>query len=60
MVALVMISFRSGRLGSKQLQMAEKKIDVQAALVRFVDDNGVVLVQTRDRLASRPAECRRS
>ncbi len=45
MVAEVMISFRSGRLGSSSLQIAEQEIDVQAALVGLVDDQRVVFVQ---------------
>ena len=42
-VAEVMISSQSGRRASNPLQVAEQKIDVQTALVRLVDDDGVVL-----------------
>ena len=45
MVAEVMISFRSGRLRQELLDVAEQEIDVEAALVRLVDDDRVVLAQ---------------
>ena len=38
------MSFSSGRFGSSR-DVAEQEIDVEAALVRFVDDDGVVGVQ---------------
>jgi len=37
--------FRSGRLGRKLFHVAEEKIDVEAPLVRLVDDQRVVLPQ---------------
>jgi hypothetical protein len=46
-VAEVMITFRSGRFGSSVLEVAEQEIDVQAALVRLVDDQRVVLAEQR-------------
>ena len=46
--------------GQQPLQIAEQEIDVQAALVRLVDDDGVVGARESDRSASRPAGCRRS
>ena len=45
MVAEVMITLRSGRRGSSRLQVAEDEVDVQAALVRLVDDQRVVAEQ---------------
>ena len=59
-VAEVTISFRSGRCGSSCLQVAEQEIDVEAALVRLVDDDRVVGARAADRPASRRAGCRRS
>ena len=47
MVAEVMTTFRSGRRGSSCLQVAEQEVDVQAALVRLVDDHRVVGAQQR-------------
>ena len=44
-VAEVMISFRSGRRGRMPLQVAEQEVDVEAALVRLVDDDRVVAAQ---------------
>ncbi len=44
-VAEVMITFRSGRCGRIRLQVAEQEVDVQAALVRLVDDDRVVAAQ---------------
>ena len=46
-VAEVTITFRSGRRGRISLQVAEQEIDVQAALVRLVDDERVVGVEQR-------------
>ena len=40
-----MISFRSGRCGRIRLQAAEQEVDVEAALVRLVDDDRVVAAQ---------------
>ena len=42
MVAEVMISFSSGPAVQQGLQVAEQEVDVQAALVGFVDDDRVV------------------
>ena len=44
-VAEVMISFRSGRRGQQPLEVAEQEVDVEAALVRLVDDDRVVAAQ---------------
>ena len=44
-VALVMTSLRSGRCGQQAVQVAEQEVDVQAALVRLVDDDRVVAAQ---------------
>ena len=41
-------------------QVAEQEVDVQAALVRLVDDQRVVGAGAAGRSASRPAGCRRS
>ena len=45
MVAEVMISLRSGRLGQQPLEVAEQEVDVEAALVGLVDDDRVVAAQ---------------
>ncbi len=45
MVAEVMMIFRSGPLGQQLLQITQQKIDVEAALVGLVDDQGIVLVE---------------
>ncbi len=42
------------------LEVAEQEVDVQAALVRLVDDDRVVALAGRGRAGSRPAGCRRS
>ena len=47
MVAEVMISLRSGAARQQPLQVAEQEIDVEAALVRLVDDDRVVRAQKR-------------
>ena len=60
MVAEVMITLRSGRRGSSRVQVAEEEVDVQAALVRLVDDERVVAAAAAGRAASRRAGCRRS
>ena len=39
--------FQVGPLGQQLLEVAEEKINVQAAFVRFIDDDGVVLTQQR-------------
>ena len=44
-VALVMISRRSGRLGKQPVQVAEQEVDVERPLVGFVDDQRVVLIE---------------
>ena len=44
-VALVMISLRSGRRGRRRLEVAEEEVDVQAAFVGLVDDDRVVAAQ---------------
>ena len=44
-VAEVMMIFRSGRRGSSCFRYPEQEIDIQAALVGLVDDQGVVLVK---------------
>jgi hypothetical protein len=61
-VAEVTITFRSPRRGPRQqlAQVAEQEIDVQAALVRLVDDDACRTAQQRVASASRPAGCRRS
>ena len=41
-VAEVMITLRSGRRGQQLLEVAEQEVDVEAALVRLVDDDRVV------------------
>ena len=41
----VTITFRSGRRGQDPLQVAEQEVDVQAPLVRLVDDDRVVAAQ---------------
>ncbi len=47
MVAEVMMSLSSGRLVEQALEVAEQEIDVEAALVGFVDDEGVVFGEQR-------------
>ena len=42
------------------LEVAEQEVDVEAALVRLVDDDRVVAAQRRGRAAARRAGCRRS
>ena len=59
-VADVTISFRSGRRGSSSGEVAEQEVDVQAALVRLVQDERVVAAQHAGRAGSRRAGCRRS
>ena len=49
-----------GPAGEQLLEVAEDEVDVQAALVRLVDDQRVVAAQRRGRAAARPAGCRRS
>jgi hypothetical protein len=44
-VALVMMSLRSGRRGQDLVEVAQQEIDVEAALVRLVDDQRVVLAE---------------
>ena len=44
-VAEVMISLRSGPARQQPAEVAEQEVDVQAALVRLVDDDRVVLAQ---------------
>ena len=41
-------------------EQAQNEIDIQAALVGFIDNQRVVLVQTMGPTAPRPAGCRRS
>jgi hypothetical protein len=48
----VTITFSSGRLRQQVLQVAEQEVDVEAALVRLVDDQRVVLPQLRVALVS--------
>ena len=50
MVAEVMMTLRSGRRGQQLLEVAEDEVDVEAALVRLVDDQRVVLAQHRGRV----------
>ena len=45
MVAEVMTTLRSGRRGRSCVQVAEQEVDVQAALVGLVDDQGVVAAE---------------
>ena len=45
MVAEVMITLRSGRLGQQLGEVAQDEVDVEAALVRLVDDQRVVLAE---------------
>jgi hypothetical protein len=45
MVAEVMTTLRSGRRGQQLLEVAEDEVDVEAALVRLVDDERVVAAQ---------------
>ena len=45
MVAEVTISFRSGRRGSRRL--TQQKVDIETALVRFIDDDRVVALEQR-------------
>ncbi len=52
------LEVRPGR--QQPAQVAEDEVDVQAALVRLVDDQRVVAQQPRGRAASRSAGCRRS
>ena len=59
-VADVMITLRSGAAREQLLQVAQQEIDVEAALVRLVDDDRVVGGEQRGRPASRRAGCRRS
>jgi hypothetical protein len=47
-------------LGEQALEVAEQKINVQAALVRLVNDDGSCIRRAADRPGSRPAGCRRS
>ena len=45
MVAEVMTTLRSGRARQELLEVAEEEVDVEAALVRLVDDDRVVAAQ---------------
>ena len=59
-VAELTITRRSGALGRRRLQVAEQEVDVEAALVRLVDDDRVVARAAAGRPGSRRAGCRRS
>ncbi len=59
-VAEVTMSFRSAPLRQQALQIAEQEIDVEAALVRLVEDDRVVRAEPRIATAFRRAGCRRS
>ncbi len=45
MVAEVMMTFRSGRFGQQLPQVAHQKVDIKAAFVGLINNQGIVTIQ---------------